>query len=118
LSNDVQAHVQAALVYVSSQTQALPPAWANLIGNTSGYSLTDVTGGIEKGNFSVELFVNNVFDKEAELYRYSECPVYSPLSSPAFGGTPTTLGSPLCGARPHVGVATPRTIGIQFGQKF
>jgi outer membrane receptor protein involved in Fe transport len=118
LTNDLQAHVQAALEYVSTETQALPPAWANLLGNTPAYSLTDVTGGIAKGNFTLELFVNNVFDKEAQLIRYSECPTYSPLSSPTFAGTPTTLGTPLCGLRPHVGVATPRTIGIQFGQKF
>jgi len=116
IANDIQAHLQAALEYVSTETQELPPAWATLIGNTPAYSVTDLTGGIEKGNFSLELFVNNVFDQEAQLYRYSECPVYSPVGS--FQGTPTTLGSPLCGLRPHVGVATPRTIGIQFGQKF
>jgi iron complex outermembrane receptor protein len=116
LANDLQAHVQAALEYVSTETQELPPAWASLIGNTPAYTLTDLTGGIAKGNFTAELFVNNVFDKEAQFDRYSECPVYSPING--FQGTSTTLGSPLCGARPHVGVATPRTIGIQFGQRF
>jgi iron complex outermembrane receptor protein len=114
ITDGMQAHVQAAVVYLSSETQALPPAWATLLSNTPAYALTDVTGGIEKGNFTLELFVNNVFDKEAQLYRYAECPTYSPVDQ----GTPTTLGSPLCGLRPHVGVATPRTIGIQFGQKF
>ncbi|HXY75642.1 MAG TPA: TonB-dependent receptor [Steroidobacteraceae bacterium] len=111
---DYTGHVQLSGDYVTQETQALPPAWATLLGNTPAYGLVDFSGGIDHSNFFANLVVSNLFNKEAQYYRYSECPTYSPFIT----GTPTTLGAPLCGQRPHVGVATPITVGVQFGQRF
>jgi iron complex outermembrane recepter protein len=114
VGGDMLAHVQGALSYTSSETPALPPAWSDLIGDQPAYTLVDFTTGVERNKLSLEFFVNNLFNQEAQLTRYSECPAYSPVLQ----GTSTTLGSPLCGLRPHVAIATPRTIGIRFEQKF
>jgi iron complex outermembrane recepter protein len=114
LPGDYQAHVQGALTYVSQETSALPPAWATLLGAQPAYTLADFTAGVDRGNSSLELYVDNAFDADAQLTRYSECPTYSPVDQ----GSSTALGAALCGLRPHVAVATPRTIGIRFAQRF
>ncbi|TLY64474.1 MAG: TonB-dependent receptor [Gammaproteobacteria bacterium] len=88
------AHVQGSFVYQSDSTSALAPSWAALIGNQPAYGIADFFAGVE--------------------HRYSECPTFSPLVQ----GTPTTIGAALCGSRPHVGINTPRTIGVRFGQRF
>ncbi len=110
----LDAHVQGSLVYQSQSTSQLTPAEAELVGNQPAYGIADFTAGVTKGNTSVELFINNAFDKRAQLYRFAECPVYSPV----LVGTPTSLGTPLCGLKPYVDVNTPRMFGIRFGQTF
>ena len=107
-------HVQGALTYQSDSTPALPPAWTDLLGMQPAYAITDFAAGIEAKTLSFELFVANAFDRRAQLYRYSECPVYSPFQT----GTPTSLGTPLCGLHPYAGVNTPRTIGLRLSQRF
>jgi iron complex outermembrane recepter protein len=92
----------------------LAPAWSNLLGNQPAYGTADFLAGINRNSFSLDLFVDNAFDRRAQLYRYAECPVFSPSAS----GTPTTLGTPLCGLHPYVGINTPRMVGLRFGQKF
>ena len=111
---DYQAHVQGAFVYQTQSTSALAPAWADLLGEQPAYGLADFLAGVARGNISLELFVNNAFDRRAQLYRYSECPTFSP----ALTGDTTTLGTPLCGLHPRVGVNTPRTFGLRFSQRF
>ena len=59
-----------------------------------------------KGNFSAELFVDNLLDKRAEVYRFVECTI--------FGGS----GTPICGLKPLANINTPRMIGLRFGQRF
>jgi outer membrane receptor protein involved in Fe transport len=106
--------VQGALTYQSDSNPALAPAWNDLLGVQPSYAIADFTAGFESHGISLELFVQNAFDRRAQLSRYAECPVYSPYQI----GTPTQLGTPICGIHPYVGVNTPRTIGLRFGQKF
>jgi outer membrane receptor protein involved in Fe transport len=111
---DYQAHVQGAFVYQSRSTSALAPEWARLLGDQPAYGIADFLAGVERNNISLELFVNNAFDRRAQLYRYSECPTFSPVLT----GDTATLGTPLCGLHPHVGVNAPRTFGLRFSQRF
>ena len=94
------AHMQASLAYVGSRWADLRIQQRSILGELPAYTLTDFTAGIENKTFSVELFVNNLFDERADLDRYAQC-------------DPST-----CFTNNYVNVAPPRTIGIQFGQRF
>jgi iron complex outermembrane receptor protein len=98
---DWQAHAQGALVYQSSVWSDLRTIERADLGQQPAYALVDATFGAEKGPYSVELFVNNVFDRRAEIYRYTEC-------------TESTCGAYAV----YHGIYKPRLIGVKFAQKF
>jgi outer membrane receptor protein involved in Fe transport len=93
-------HAQGALVYQGSSWADLVTSDRDVFGEQAAYALTDFTFGVDKDSYSLELFVNNAFDRRAVLYRYAEC------------------ATATCGAQPYNVIAQPRTIGIKFGQKF
>ncbi len=97
---DVKAHVQGALVHQSGTFSDLRLFERALLGKNRAFTTFDFTTGVESGNWTAELFVQNVTDERAELGRYAEC-------------TPGT-----CGFQPYILTAQPRTIGITIGQKF
>jgi hypothetical protein len=94
------AHVQGALVYQTASRSALRLVDQAILGDQEAYATLDLLAGVKKDATSVEVFITNATDKQADLYRYSEC-------------KPTT-----CGATTYIGVNRPRTIGVRFGQKF
>jgi outer membrane receptor protein involved in Fe transport len=108
---EAQAHLQGAYVYQGSSNSQLAPAADALIGTQPAYGIFDFAGGVGKGNFSAELFVDNVFDKRVELYRFAECTIF---------GTSTGLfpGVPICGTKPLANINAPRMVGLRFGQRF
>ena len=99
-------HLQGAYVYQSSSHSDLSPAANTLIGRQPAYGIFDVTAGLTRGKFNAELFVDNLFDKRVELYRFAECTI--------FGGG----GTPICGLKPLANINTPRMIGLRFGERF
>jgi iron complex outermembrane receptor protein len=105
LTGEFDGHVQGAYVYQDKSTSQLAPVWSALIGNQDAYGLFDVNAGAGNGKYSIELFVNNVFDQNAQTYRYAVCAVYV--------GT-----TPICGANPYASITPPRTFGLRFGQRF
>jgi iron complex outermembrane recepter protein len=98
---DWQAHVQGAAVYQSAVWPDLRTVERSVLGQQPAYTLVDATFGADKGPFSLELFVNNVFDRRAEIYRYAEC-------------TESTCGAYAV----YHGIYKPRLIGVKFAQKF
>jgi outer membrane receptor protein involved in Fe transport len=108
---DLQGHVQAAYSYQSATNSTLAPYQNNLIGGVPAYGLLDLTAGLNKGNFLVELFASNALDKRAQTYRFAECTVV--------GGLQTLIaGTTVCGSKPMATITVPRTIGIRFSQSF
>ncbi len=110
LGGDMRLHIQGALVYQGSSWSDLRVISMNtitgvkepvraLIGKQPAFTTVDLSAGLQWGNMSVELTVNNVFDERAQLYRYAEC---------------NTL---VCGNEPYVITNRPRTIGIRFSHK-
>jgi outer membrane receptor protein involved in Fe transport len=96
-----QPHVQGSLVYESAVWADLRTAQRDDLGQQPAYALVDASIGAEKGGLGVELFVNNVFDRLAENYRYAEC------------------NATVCGAEAvYANVYKPRLIGMKFAQKF
>jgi outer membrane receptor protein involved in Fe transport len=88
------------LVYQGSSWSDLVTSDRDAFGEQGAYALTDLSLGVDKDSYSLELFLNNAFDRRAVLYRYAEC------------------ATAVCGTQPYNVVAQPRTIGIKFGQKF
>jgi iron complex outermembrane receptor protein len=100
--------VQGAFVYQTSERIYLMDAENSLLGDHLGaYGTTNFTTGIDHGNYSVELFVSNAFDRRALANRYTQCPV-AVCAAPEVRNGGLVYDTPI----------QPRVIGLQFGQKF
>lgn len=93
------AFVQAALVYQSDTRSALLPYDAAVLGDNRAYGITDLSAGFGHNKFSVQLFLNNAFDKRADITRFAQC------------------REEMC-SKPYIVTNQPRTFGVKFGQKF
>jgi iron complex outermembrane receptor protein len=91
--------VQAAGVYNGSSWEDLRTLERGILGKVDAYTLVDLSAGMTKGPYSLELFINNAFDAKAEQSRTAEA---------AVALQPLIYGY----------ASRPRTIGIKFGQKF
>ncbi len=97
---DFDAHVQASGVYTGERTSDLRLAEREILGDMPSYTLADLAFGIENDDWSIELFVSNVTDERAVLYKTVQC------------------SESICGAQQYVYTTQPRTIGLKFGQQF
>jgi len=96
---DLNAHVQGAVVFQTSSWADLRLAERGLLGRQSGYKSVDLSAGLDRDTWSLEVALTNVADTIGETLRTSEC-------------TPTVCG------QTYVRPIRPRTISIKFGQKF
>jgi iron complex outermembrane receptor protein len=99
----IQGALQASVVYQDASRPALLPADTALLGgNQDGYAIADVSATARLSSWDVTLFVDNVFDKLGDLYKFAQC------------------DEGICAAYSSTYVVTnpPRTIGIRVGQKF
>ncbi len=94
------AFVQGSLVYNGSVRPEMLPSESRVVGRQGDYVTADLSAGVEYGNASLQVFLNNAFDERYDVYRYVEC------------------GVSVCGAEPYSIIGQPRTLGIKFGQKF
>jgi iron complex outermembrane recepter protein len=97
----LNAFVQGAFAYQASAWPDLRLKQRAALGEESPFGVVDFATGFTQGRSSLELFVNNVLDKRAEITRYAEC-------NP-------TLCAPVA---TYIAVNQPLTIGLRFGQKF
>ena len=104
-----KGYVQAVVAHQSSASSDIRTAVyetfsgdvvnpAALLGRLPGFTTADFSVGAEFSRFSLELYVQNIFDERGELSRFQAC------------------GS--CFQRPYIVPITPRTIGIRAGAKF
>ena len=73
------------------------------------YAEADVSAGIDKGRWSLDLFVKNLFDVRGKLSRGIQC-------REEVCGDP--LGDTAGGGKIYTVVSRPRTIGLRIGRKF
>lgn len=97
---DALVHLQSAVAYQSASQPDLRIFERSLLGRQPEFTTVDFSAGVDRDNWSAELFVANATDKRAQLYRYANC---------------TTA---ICGNEPSVLVNPPRTIGFRFSQRF
>ncbi|WP_460876157.1 TonB-dependent receptor [Rhodanobacter koreensis] len=106
----MDAFVQGAFVHVGERTTDLRLVERSLLGNLPAYNSLDLSAGIQKNSWSVNVYLDNAFDKRAAQYKFTEC------------------GVTICGAHDvvpqypdgqvYTGFSQPRTIGIRFKQDF
>jgi iron complex outermembrane receptor protein len=95
------AHLQGAFVYSGSHSTLLNVEDNAVFGDVPSSSYLDLSAGIGKNSWALELFVKNVMDEDTALGFGSEC----------------TPG--VCGAnQPYGARYLPRTIGLKFSQEF
>jgi iron complex outermembrane recepter protein len=90
---------QAAFVYQSQTSPSLLVAQANLIGDMPAYGLLDLSAGATRDKFSVQLTLSNATDKRAEISRFTET-------------------NPQASNQVYIAPAQPRTISLNFAQRF
>jgi outer membrane receptor protein involved in Fe transport len=94
------ANVQAAIVYNGSSYSDLPREERAAFGLQPAYTVADLSAGIARGNYSVDLYANNAFDERGRTFTFANCTVS------------------VCGSQPYYVPNQPRMIGLKFSQKF
>jgi outer membrane receptor protein involved in Fe transport len=94
------AYVQGAALYQTNATQNLNVDDNALLGNTPGFVSFDFSAGIKKKNWTLDLFLNNAFDKRGELTRNTFCSIQ------------------LCANSSRTFFIRPQFFGVRFGQRF
>lgn len=109
LSGDMKAHVQAAVSYEGDRRQDLRDLENSIIGKLDAYTIVDTSAGIEKGPWSFDLYVKNLFDVRGQITRGVQC-------------LETVCGDPdgvtAIGPKIYTVITRPRTIGLRVGRKF
>jgi outer membrane receptor protein involved in Fe transport len=90
---------QTSWVYQTQSTPTLKVYQAQIVGKQPAYGLVDFTAGAQLNKSTFQLIVTNVADRRAQLSRFVQT-------------------NPNHDNQPYVIPAQPRTIAIQFGQKF
>ena len=106
---DMRAHVQGVATYEGKRKRDLRPDINDIYRNMKGYAQVDVSGGIEKGPWTADLYVKNLFDVRGQLSKSIQCNELT-CGDPS-GGTDI-------GGKIYTVVSRPRTIGLRVGYKF
>ena len=93
------AHTQAAFVYQSAEWADMRIAQRESLGQQPAFGALDLSFGLAKNNLTGDFFVDNLFDKRGELYRFTQCGSCSIVAN-------------------YVVPTQPRTVGLRIGQKF
>ncbi len=97
--SDWQAYGQGAFVYQSAQWSDLRTVQREEIGVAPAFGTLDLSAGISRNSYYLDLFLTNVFDERGQLFRFNQCASCSIVANYA---VPTQ----------------PRTIALRFSQKF
>ena len=95
-----EAYVQGNVAHSGKAASRLALDANDAIGDIEANTTADLSAGISKDNYSIDLFVQNVGNEDAALYKTSQC------------------AESVCGVQPYGVRPQPRTFGIKFTQKF
>jgi outer membrane receptor protein involved in Fe transport len=102
----VPSFFQAAVAYTGSRWNDLDTLNVPARQKMEDYTLVNLSGGIEKDNWTLSVYVNNLFDERAEI----------DISDPGYGGLSNLQRPP--GHNWTTLTTRPRSFGIRFGQRF
>ena len=94
--------LQASMVYQSGTTYSLE-ATRFFAGDTPAFSTVDLSAGTGTGNWTIEAYIDNLFDKRGELGKNSEC---------------NDLAAHYCLLNAHIYPIKPMQFGVKFAQRF
>ena len=110
---EYEGDVQASYVYQNDVEAELLPYNRPITGRQEAFGTADLSTSLRKGAYSLTLYVDNLFDERAELWKYQECAVEvcgtAGTGSQVFPPSPYTT---------YTGTNQPRTIGLIFRQEF
>ncbi len=98
--SNFRTYVQGAALYQTGATQNLNEDDNALLGNTPGFVSFDFSAGIKKNNWTLDLFINNAFDRRGQLTRNTFCSIQ------------------LCADSSRTFFIRPQFFGVRFGQRF
>jgi len=107
--SDARANVQASVSFEGDRTRDIRKAVQDIYGKMDAYTLVDIGAGIDKGPWSVDLFVKNLFDVRGQISKGIQCNEF-------VCGDP--MGYTSIGGKVYTTVTRPRTIGLRVGRKF
>ena len=94
-----EANTQAAFVYQSAEWDDMRIAQRTTLGQQPAFGALDLSFGLGKDRWKLNLFVENVLDRRGQLYRFTQCNSCSIVAN-------------------YVVPLQPRTVGLRFGQTF
>jgi outer membrane receptor protein involved in Fe transport len=97
---EYRAYAQGAALYQTGATQDLNVFNNALLGNTSGFVTFDISAGVKKDNWTVDVFMQNVFDKRGVLTTNTFCSIT------------------FCSGSSRNFPTKPQFFGVRFGQTF
>lgn len=109
LMGSMDAHVQFTANHIGKRRKDLRPFENAIIGDFKSYTTVDASFGIEKGNWTAELFATNLFDSRGVNNSSVQC--NESICGDAGGATAS-------GGVVYDNVIRPRLIGIKVGTKF
>jgi outer membrane receptor protein involved in Fe transport len=93
-----KAYIQGLVAHQSSASADIRTFQAGTLGRLKAYTTANASIGADLSGYTLELFVQNLWDERAQLSRFQQC------------GT--------CSQRTYIVTSTPRTIGLRAGAKF
>ena len=99
-AGSMDAYVQGAMVYEGDRDSDLDQFANAIIGELPSYTTVDLSAGIGKDDWGLDLFVSNVTGEDAPLYYNAQC-------------TAETCGSQVYGVR-----FRPTTVSVRFSKDF
>jgi outer membrane receptor protein involved in Fe transport len=93
------ANVQGGGVYEGASRSVLPTADESVLGPMPAYTTYNVSAGLGRDSWTASLSVSNLFNSDGEVSRYLQC------------------NSQYC-TTPYIIPLRPRTVMLQFGQRF
>ena len=107
---DFEPFIQGSMVHEGKRTNDLRIIEGEILGTLPSYTVFDLSAGIKRNNWTLNMYVKNLFDESAQFSKFAMCPE-------------TVCGASGVDAQyPNGQIYTianqPRTIGLRFSQEF
>jgi outer membrane receptor protein involved in Fe transport len=107
---EFEPFVQLAYLYEGKRRTDLRIIENDILGDMPSYNMLDLSAGVRKDNWTLNLYVKNLTDERAQFNRYTGC---AETVCGASGIAPNYPNGQI-----YEVVSTPRTIGLRFAQDF
>ena len=114
---DYEAYWQGSVVHEGRRTSDLRVLERDILGDLPSYSLVDFAIGVRKNNWSVDFYIKNLLDENAQYGRNVQCPETVCGNRPS-GASVYPVPSQYANGQVYSVAAQPRTFGIKFSQEF